>query len=96
MFADDRLAEALGRAQRAQELLDNELLTETLTAIKRDFERIVFSTNDSQECDYARYGWRAVDLVRRRLERDVENAAVARRKLEDKNSGLERKQFGIV
>jgi hypothetical protein len=93
---EDKLAQAIGKAQRAKELLENELLIETIEGLKAEFAELVFTTSDTLERERTCYARRAFDLVTARLANHVTNGNVARREMDDIVSGKKRQQFGIV
>jgi hypothetical protein len=93
---EDKLAQAIGRSQRAKELLENELLIETIEGLKAEFAELIFTTSDTLERERTVYARRAFDLLTSRLASHVANGNLARREMDDIVTGKKRQQFGIV
>lgn len=93
---EDRLAEQIGRAQRASELLNDGLLAEAIKGIQGEVMQRMLATNDDAELRRGRDLVNVLDVVQARISSWVANGKLSRQELDDLVSGTRRKQFGIV
>ena len=93
---EDRLAEAISKAQQASELLNSEAFKQKVEKIKTEMIDLAFATNDVAERQRCVDLFRAIDRIEEELKADLRNGNQARRDLEDITSGRKRQQFGIV
>ena len=93
---EDRIAEQMGKAQRASALLNDEAFTGAVAAVHKDLiERWEFS-KDPNERERI---WVSVDVLKKiigALHATVDSGRVSRDRLDDIQSGRVHKHFGIV
>src|SRR5882724_4020752 len=99
MFDDNRLEQAATKALRAQELIDNELLTEAFTTLEQNYVAAWRATTveDMSGREKLFLAINIVGKVRDHLTATVANGKLAQAELKELAQTAERKkQFGIL
>jgi hypothetical protein len=94
----DNLQEALGRAARAQRLVDDELLAEAFDTLDRDYGK-AWRESHARDTDARERLWQAVQIVakvRSHLSAVVNHGKLAQRELDELAARERRRLFGVV
>jgi hypothetical protein len=93
---EDRLAEQIGKAQRASALLNDEAFTGAIDGIKAQLIERWQIAKDANERERIWLTVNLVEQVKQALVTTIANGSLSRRELEDLASGRTRKHFGVV
>jgi hypothetical protein len=95
---EDKLQEAIGRAARAQRLVDDELLAEAFDTLDRDYVK-AWRESHARDTDARERLWQAVQIVakvRSHLSTVVNHGKLAQRELDELAARERRRLFGVV
>lgn len=96
MHEEDKLAELIGKANRASGLLNEEAFTEAIASVTRNLMERWEHSQDPNERERI---WMSVDNLNKIcavLKTAVVNGTKARREIDDIVSGKKRQHFGVV
>jgi hypothetical protein len=97
-MSEDKLQEAIGRAARAQRLVEDALLAEAFDALDRDYVK-AWRESHARDTDARERLWQAVQIVakvRSHLSTVVNHGKLAQRELDDLAARERRRLFGVV
>jgi hypothetical protein len=97
-MSEDKLQEAIGRAARAQRLVEDASLAEAFDALDRDYVK-AWRESHARDTDARERLWQAVQIVakvRSHLSTVVNHGKLAQRELDDLTARERRRLFGVV